>query len=349
MTQEKTQSKPVTLSYTERIEMSSAAKLIAESKQASNEEARAAILRVADAECGQIARSIEQDLHAGLHTAEADEELLRRRADEARLGMTAAAAEQKESSRRGSWVKVAIWAVFAVACFAAEFVLTWTALCFVLNVQRNSVLGVLLGLAPPSGLAVLEIVLARLFEDPWQKLRRAAASGKKLAINVVMATLLVALALGNGMMIVHLAKAREEAAKLQRALTQTDSDADPDVDQAAIDQAILLVSILVTADGAVFLLLSLGESSAIVLGSRLRRQAWRTRSEWESLEASAVAAGAKTASLREEVAGASAKAALAAERYAAHCRFLLAEKAAAELERPIEQLVDRAFRKKLAA
>lgn len=344
-----TQEKPVTLSYTERIELSSAARLISEASEAPGAEGRAALLQVVEAECGQIARSIVQDLHADIHTAEADADSLRARVSEARARFDDANQQANEVSRHGSWIKVAIWSIFAVACFAAEFVLTWTALCFVLNVPRMTVLGVLLGLAPPSGLAVLEIVLARLFEEPWQKLRRETGSGKKLAINVVMGILLMSLAAGNAVMITHLAKAREESAKLQRILSDPASTGTGDVDQGAIDTAILLVSVLVSVDGAVFLLLSLGEGAALAGRSRLQRRLVNARAAWELLEGAETGLKARVGALREDLRTADHKAALAAERYRAHCRFLTAQKDAAERLRPIDELVDRAFRKRLAA
>lgn len=176
-----TQEKPGTLSRTVRIEIGSAASLITEATHASAGDVLVAVLRAVEAECGQIARSVAQDVY-GLQSAEMEEESLRARAAAARAVLSVAEEAAGEGSRHGSWVKVTLWSLFAAACFDAEFVLTWTALCFVLNVHRMTVLGVLLGAAPPSGLAVLEIFLARLFEEPWQKVRGTAASGKKLGL-----------------------------------------------------------------------------------------------------------------------------------------------------------------------
>lgn len=343
------QDKALMSSYTERVELGSAAKLIAESKQAPGNSAREAAMRVVEAECGQIARSVIQGIQSSLLAAEADAEVLRTRSADARASLLEAKQAETEGSRHGSWTKVVIWSLFALACFGAEFILTWTALCFVLNVQRMSVLGVLLGLAPPSGLAVLEIFLARLFEDPWQRMRKATATGKAWAMNTAMAVLLIALASGNVLMITHLAKAREEAAKLQRALGDVSAGEEPDVDQDAIDRAVLLVSILVSADGAVFLLLCLGEGSALALRARLKRRVNDTSKVCAELESAAAAAKAKTGTLREEAKTAPEKAALSAERYRAHCQFLLAEKSATDRERPLAELIDRALRLRIPA
>jgi hypothetical protein len=344
-----TEEKPVTLSYTERIELGSAAKLITQGNYVPVKEGREAMLRIIEAECGQIGRSVVQELHSNLQAADGDAELLRARVADAQGRLSKAEEETAEGSRNASWLRIAIWSLFAIACFAAEFVFTWTALCFVLNVQRSTVLGVLLGLAPPSGLAVLEIFLARLFEEPWQRLRKAAASGKKLAMNVAMAILLVALALGNGIMIFHLAKAREEAAKLQRILSDPNSTGDTGVNQEAIDRAIVLVSILVSVDGAVFLLLGLAEGSALAFRSRQRRRVADQRATCERLEAAEAAAKAKAGAFREDWETVAEKASLAAERYRVQCHFLLAEKVAADRERPIEELVDRALRRRIPA
>jgi hypothetical protein len=73
------------------------------------------------------------------------------------------------------------------------------------------------------------------------------------------------------------------------------------------------------------------------------------RATRDRLETSEAAAVAKAAALRDDAKTAGDKAALSAERYRAHCHFLLAEKAAADRERPIDELIERALRVRIAA
>ena len=93
----------------------------------------------------------------------------------------------------------------------------------------------------------------------------------------------------------------------------------------------------------------MGESSALRRHSRLNRSLVEARSAYEALEKSAAGATAKAAALREDAKTADEKAALTAERYRAHCQFLLAEKAARDRERPITELIDRALRLRIPA
>ncbi len=86
-----------------------------------------------------------------------------------------------------------------------------------------------------------------------------------------------------------------------------------------------------------------------MLGRRLQRRADETRSVCERLESSLTVAKARAAASREHAKTAHEKAALAAERYRAQCHFLMAEKIAADQERPIEDLIERALRRKVIA
>jgi len=197
--------------------------------------------------------------YSSMRTAEVEAELATSRLQAGRAALDHTKTAADAGDRRGSWLKILIWTPCAAACFAAEFVLCWNGLCFVLN----TVLGMLLGLAPPSGLAVQEVVIARLFEDPWQELRRSVASTRRTVVRVAMAVLLAALAAGNGITIWHLAKAREVAFQLESVLNwnltldATEKEL-TSLYRTTIDRAVMWVSLLVSIDGATFLRLSLG-------------------------------------------------------------------------------------------
>lgn len=345
-----TQEKHRIYSYTEQVELVSVNSLIGSARYPLADDSRVALLQTLDAECGQIIRSVHEQEFAAVRETELAGALAKERLDSGRVALAAAESAEQHARPSGSWVKVVIWALCAAACFAAEFVLSWNALCFVLNVERRTVLGLLLGLAPPSGLAVLEVFLARMFEDPWQRARSGLDDSGRRVAHVAMAVLLIILALGNGAMILCLAKAREEAGKAARVLFDTRSAAAATIDQGAIDRAVLWVSLLVTIDGSVFLLLSLADGARLRQRMLLVRAASHAREKSIRLEDEYSKATAAADSAHERWGSVAAKANLAAERYRTHCRYLIAEKtAAAQRTTPIEELVEQSLRLRISA
>jgi hypothetical protein len=331
--------------HAERVEMPAAANLLSGIKFPLRTEARESLLAIVDAECGQLRRAVTNQEYSAMRTAEVDAELATARLQAGRAALDQAKTAADAADRRGSWLKILIWALCASACFAAEFVLSWNALCFVLNVEKLTVLGVLLGLAPPSGLAVLEVVIARLFEDPWQELRASAASTRRALVRAAMAVLLLALAAGNGITIWHLAKAREVAVQVEAVLNR---NLTPDatekelaaLDRTAIDRAVLWVSLLVSIDGAIFLLLSLGAGKEIHNRRIADRELVKARSEHGRLETEAASTSSAADAVHESWKAITEKAEGDAERYRAYCLYLLAQReamAAAELS--LEQQV----------
>jgi len=329
--------------------MPAAANLLSDLKFPLRTEARESLLAILDAECGQLRRAVTNQEYSTMRTAELDAELATTRLQIGRVVLGQAKTAADTADRRGSLLKILIWALCASACFAAEFVLSWNALCFVLNVEKCTVLGVLLGLAPPSGLAVLEVVIARLFEDPWQELRASAQSTRRTAVRLSMALLLLALAAGNGITIWHLAKAREVAAQLEavldRSLTPDETEKEmANIDRTAIDRAVLWVSLLVSIDGAIFLLLSLGAGKEIHNRRIADRDLARARSEHARLETEAARTSAQADAVHESWKAITEKAEGDAERYRAFCLYLLAQREAmASAELTLEQQVSHAL------
>ncbi len=336
---------------TERIRLNSAASLIDAASAPFSDQSDAAVRGVVDAECGQLARSVPERACAELHAAEAAAELAAKRLADSEATVSRAGENLQTGPAGGSWIKVVLWLVCTVACFAAEFVLTWTALCFVLDIPRMTVLGVLLGLAPPCGLAVLEVALARLFEEPWQRLRSAPASRRRWAANISMGLLLGALAVGNGATLVHLAKAREEAIKIQRDLTSDDSSPEQPGKfyQAAIDRAILWIGVCVCVDGSVFLLLALAEGLRLRDRKRLENALAAARASRHSAENGRASAQSRLKDCEEAARLADHDGSLAAERYRAHCHYLIAAKNAAGCEVPLEDIVNRSILRRFSA
>ena len=196
---------------------------------------------------------------------------------------------------------------------------------------------------------MLEVVLARLFEDPWQELRASAASTRRTLVRLAMTVLLLALAAGNGITIWHLAKAREVAVQLEDVLNRNLA---PDatekelakLDRTAIDRAVLWVSLLVSIDGAIFLLLSLGAGKEIHLRRIADRKLARARSEHARLETEAAKTSSEADAVHESWKTVNEKAEGDAERYREYCLYLLAQREAiASAELTLEQQVSHAL------
>jgi len=156
------------------------------------------------------------------------------------------------------------WAI----CVVGEFSITWQTLPFALNVSSHSFLGVAIGAVPVAALTVVEWVLARGVEHPYQEALTtlsAASTWRRWAANTVMGIFLVLLLVGNIQTIRLLGYAREESAKLHRIYenrsqerpTADSAPAEPEVNYQIINKAIMAVSVAVVVDGALLLLLGM--------------------------------------------------------------------------------------------
>ena len=283
--------------------------------------------RLVDQQGDEVAGACRRMLHRELTEADAAAVEAERRLRECRGQPASMESDLRHQSAQpeGNWAKAVICAISVCACFAAEFVLTWHALTFMLNVDKASLLGVLLGLAPPCALAVLEIALSRLLEEPWRRLRALPlASRHGRVMEGLMALFLVALAWGNIRTVLLLAQAREEAAKTQYALLHDDAAA-VEPDREVIRIAVVAVSVCVTIDGALFLLLCLIESRAIGLRLRTRREAARLAVRLELLASEAARLRAAAEVRRRSWQDGEETARLVAARFRSQCLFEIEE------------------------
>jgi hypothetical protein len=283
--------------------------------------------RLVDEQGDEVASACRRMLHREFTEADVAAVEAERRLRECRGQYASVESDLRPQTAQleGSWAKAVICAISVCACFAAEFVLTWHALTFMLNVDKRSPLGVLLGLAPPCALAVLELALSRLLEEPWRRLRALPlATWRGRVMEGLMALFLVALAWGNVRTVLLLAQAREEAAKTQYALLHDDAAA-VEPDREVIRLAVVAVSVCVTIDGALFLLLCLIESRAVGLRLRTRREASRLRGRLELLASEAARTRADAEIRRSSWQDGEETARLAAAQFRSQCLFEMEE------------------------
>jgi hypothetical protein len=224
----------------------------------------------------QIVRQINrQRWFEELEAAKAKTELARSRFEETRrqLGAVREDLSRMEPARMlKTLVCLLCWAI----CMAGEFAITWSTIPFVLNVPENGVLGIAVSAVVVAMLTVMEWVLARALEEPYQKVTQSAGSSarwSRFTVRAMMASFLLLLLLGNLYTVRLLADAREESIKLRQNLERDNGDDAIAVDRGVINRAIGAISVAVVVDGAVLFLMVLGDVRNIDRRLRARHRA----------------------------------------------------------------------------
>jgi hypothetical protein len=206
----------------------------------------------------QVRRNVERDRVERLETARAEMTQAEARR-EAHAPRTAAAEAAYVACPAGSWVLALIMTPFFVACVTLEFVLSWVTLPLLLGIDQLSPVGVLLGVGPTGALAVLKLVIARLFEEPYQAVRhQAGALRPRILAIALMTVFLLAVGVLNAYTIVLLADVREDVMLAARALADEPSS----LEYTPVDSrtAIVAVSLAASIDGAIFFLVAWNEA-----------------------------------------------------------------------------------------
>lgn len=205
----------------------------------------------------------------------------------AKLRQTAEAA--LASIEPGDWKRAVIYLACAAACFFAELAFTLMTLPFLLNIPANSFLGVAVAIAPTTALVVLDLVFARLFENPWERMRSKTAGSRlqRFMAVALMAMFLTAIAALNLQTIKLLAEAREEAGEIARQDFDAEDAEAPkmEINHELIREAVIAISITVAADGALLLLLGLIELNRSRRHTNARKEVEQRRTEEAALHA----------------------------------------------------------------
>ena len=140
---------------------------------------------------------------------------------------------------------------------------------YVLSVKKYSFTGVMLSLAPVTGLAILKVVFAILVWEPYQKARSEVSASTRKAPRIVMAVFLIAVGTFTLITLAKVTEARSEIGRLKeqamiesRAATGA-SEKKVAADWDKINQAVYVVSICLAINGAIFCLIGLTELNRI--------------------------------------------------------------------------------------
>jgi len=216
---------------------------------------------VIEADTAEVAFANRQEILERLSGAERDSEDAQAVFDDAAIKAGAAQARAAQAKPGNGFMGI-VFLVCVLVCLAAEFGLTLATLPYILGFQQWSVLGIALAIAPTTALVIMDKVLGRLVEDPWERIDSITGYMRWLT-TTVMLVCMVTLGLGNIWTVGLLADARERVTEMRHALEHKSS---PQLsaeqireNRVATQKAILAVSIFVTLDGAMFSLFGLSE------------------------------------------------------------------------------------------
>lgn len=174
-----------------------------------------------------------------------------------------------------------------VSCFTAEFTLTYLTLPFLFDLKQNSVLAVMLSLAPATGLVVLDVVVERFIGKPWQELHSKTnlSEWQRRALTAAKALFFAVMVFLNLYMVLLLAGVREESVHLQQVLLHSSFENElPQVDRELLRKAVVMLSLTITLDAALFLVVGMEHWRRLRNYWKARALVFRLRSEQEALE-----------------------------------------------------------------
>jgi hypothetical protein len=230
-----------------------------------------------------------------------------------------------------------------VACFTAEYVFNAAVLPWLVNVEAGTLLGIALSMAPATAPVILDRVIVTFFgiDDGWEMIKGALSPANRIARHTVRLVFMVAIGVLNLYAIRLLAEARGIAMFLHMQETVTDITI---LQQSMLDMALLMVSIAVTVDGAMFYLFGLHEMRTSRQLAQAKQQLTELENREGSLGASRSVAKADLATARRHWEDIADLEKIVADAYVAEGMVLLEEKAATVL--PVDELVKRLLGRK---
>lgn len=212
---------------------------------------RERLVGLLEAEAVHVGLMVRGEKHREYACAVEGEALAQSRMEEARHQLDAAEATLTRLQQGTVAILGALLACFA-ACFWAEYVLNAAVVPWLLSVPRDSWLGIALSMAPATAPVVLDRVFVAVFhaDDTWEALRSKVLSPLNVALRgAVRYAFFAAVGALTLYEIWLLAASRGVASFLKNNGTETVITS---VQQQAIDQSLIVLSVAVTVSAALF-------------------------------------------------------------------------------------------------
>lgn len=219
-------------------------------------------------------RAYRRQIYGEYRRAQADvEHLLSLKAECERA--LAAAEAKLAGAAGGAWMQGAVFLLAFAACFAAEFVFNWAVLPWLLGVAPRSLLGLALAIAPATAPIILDRILAR-FLGVGDAISALAGAVSVRIRGIARGVFLAAAGVATLYSIWVLAAARAVASAVmanETALGPTPPQQD------VLDLSLLLISLVLTINGALFYLFGVHDIKIALAVRAMRLDIGRIRGE----------------------------------------------------------------------
>lgn len=258
---------------------------------------RESLVAFLGADSKHVGQAFREQRSEELARAESEEEQHQARAQATQKQLDEAD-ERLRGMFAGSWPLGAVSLTCFFLCFAAEYVFNAAVVPWLVSVPSKSLLGIALSMAPATAPVILDRVIVALFDvhDSWQVLSSALLTPlNRIARDAARIAFFTAIGVLNLHAIWLLADARGVASFLNNSDGTT---AITTIQQDKINTALLVVSIAVTIDGALFYLFGLYDIHAARSLNKARQELRQLRAAQHEFEEARSAAAAKLAGLR---------------------------------------------------
>ena len=175
----------------------------------------------------------------------------------------------------GAWITGLLFLVAFAACYGAEFIFNRAILPWLLGIDPNTALGIALAGAPATAPVILDRILARLLGITDPVARAVAAAGFSGRVRSAARTVFLIAA---GVLTIYsiwvLADARAIASEI---MNNPNATGPTDHQRGVLDLALLLVSVVLTVNGALFYLFGAHEVRLTWAKKRARKEVERIR------------------------------------------------------------------------
>lgn len=193
------------------------------------------------------------------------------------------AAAAVASAPDGSWYATIVFCSAAVILMAIEFALTLRSLPQLLGFRSDGFWAYTISASPAVMIIALEVVIARLVEDPWREVRGRISKShlRRWIMGFIMCVQLLLVGALTGLSVYYIGLTREDAGTKRQELASMAAGVDDpasegdaaeiDAAKARLRAAIIILSLAVALDGALVLVVGTHEGGLLREKSRRKK------------------------------------------------------------------------------